>query len=59
VQKVWQAFEIYNFKKYHDFYFETDVFLLADVFINYTIICLNNDGLDRTSKNIYITQIQA
>ncbi|CAI2161923.1 1238_t:CDS:2 [Funneliformis geosporum] len=37
-QKVWQVFEIKNFGKYHDLYLETNVLLLADVFINYTII---------------------
>ncbi|CAB5196856.1 unnamed protein product [Rhizophagus irregularis] len=35
-----------NFGKYHDLYLETDVLLLADVFMNYTIMCLKNDGLN-------------
>ncbi|CAG8589640.1 839_t:CDS:1 [Acaulospora morrowiae] len=35
-----------NFEEYHDLYLETDVLLLADVFMNYTIICLQDDGLD-------------
>ena len=35
-----------NFEEYHDLYLETDVLLLADVFMNYTIMCLQDDGLD-------------
>ncbi|CAI2198080.1 19333_t:CDS:2, partial [Funneliformis geosporum] len=45
-QKVWQEFEMKNFGEYHDLYLETDVLLLADVFMNYTIMCLQDDGLD-------------
>ncbi|CAB5395194.1 unnamed protein product [Rhizophagus irregularis] len=45
-QKVWKIFEMKNFGEYHDLYLETDVLLLADVFINYTIMCLKDDGLD-------------
>ncbi|CAI2190710.1 5275_t:CDS:2 [Funneliformis geosporum] len=33
-------------KKYHDLYLETDVLLLIDIFMNYIIMCLKNDGLD-------------
>jgi hypothetical protein len=32
-----------NFGKYHN---KTDVFLLADIFMNYTIMCLKNNGLN-------------
>ena len=35
-----------NLGEYHNLYLETDVFLLADVFMNYTIMCLQDDGLD-------------
>jgi len=45
-QEVWQTFEMKNFGEYHDLYLETDVLLLADVFMNYTIMCLQDDGLD-------------
>ncbi|CAB5395097.1 unnamed protein product [Rhizophagus irregularis] len=45
-QKVWQEFEMKNFGEYHDLYLETDVLLLANVFMNYTIMCLQDDGLD-------------
>ncbi|CAB5369714.1 unnamed protein product [Rhizophagus irregularis] len=45
-QKVWQTFEMKSFGEYHDLYLETDVLLLADVFMNYTIMCLQDDSLD-------------
>ena len=45
-QKVWQEFEMKNFGEYHDLYLETDILLLVNVFMNYTIMCLNDDGLD-------------
>src|SRR5215216_1042149 len=45
-QKVWQVFEMKNFGEYHNLYLETDVLLLADIFMNYTIMCLQDDGLD-------------
>ncbi|KAF0446273.1 gastrula zinc finger protein xlcgf46.1: PROVISIONAL [Gigaspora margarita] len=45
-QKVWQIFEIKNFEEYYDLYLETDVLLLADVFMNYTIMYLKDNGLD-------------
>ncbi|CAJ0647430.1 5994_t:CDS:2 [Entrophospora sp. SA101] len=45
-QEVWQKFEMKTFGEYHDLYLETDVLLLADVFMNYTIMCLKDDGLD-------------
>ncbi|CAH1767660.1 13304_t:CDS:2, partial [Entrophospora sp. SA101] len=45
-QEVWQKFEMKTFGKYHDLYLETDVLLLADIFMNYTIMCLKDDGLD-------------
>ncbi|CAI2198534.1 18509_t:CDS:2, partial [Funneliformis geosporum] len=35
-----------NFGKYYDLYLETNVLLLADVFMNYTIMCLKDDSLD-------------
>ncbi|CAB4378154.1 unnamed protein product [Rhizophagus irregularis] len=35
-----------SFGDYRDLYLETDVLLLADVFMNYTIMCLQDDGLD-------------
>ena len=45
-QKIWQRFGMTNFGEYHDLYLECDVLLLADVFMNYTIMCLQDDGLD-------------
>ncbi|CAJ0924949.1 14384_t:CDS:2, partial [Entrophospora sp. SA101] len=45
-QEVWKKFEMKNFGEYHDLYLETDVLLLADVFMNYTIMCLKDNGLD-------------
>src|SRR6266498_3057645 len=35
-----------NFGEYHDIYLETDVLLLTDIFMNYTIMCLQDDDLD-------------
>lgn len=45
-QIIWKKFNIKTFGQYHDLYLETDVLLLADVFMNYTIMCLKDDGLD-------------
>ncbi|CAI2199802.1 12969_t:CDS:2, partial [Funneliformis geosporum] len=45
-QKVWQVFKMKNFGEYHDLYLETDILLLADIFMNYTIMCLQDDGLN-------------
>ncbi|CAG8694219.1 3918_t:CDS:2, partial [Racocetra fulgida] len=45
-KKVWQVFEMKNFGEYHDLYLEMDVLLLADIFMNYIIMCLKDDGLD-------------
>ncbi|GBB92687.1 hypothetical protein RclHR1_20410002 [Rhizophagus clarus] len=40
-QKIWQEFKMKNFEEHHDLYLETDVLLRANVFMNYTIICLD------------------
>ncbi|CAG8838877.1 37223_t:CDS:2, partial [Gigaspora margarita] len=45
-QMVWQIFEIKNFGKYHNFYLETDILLLVNVFMYYTIMCLKDDDKD-------------
>jgi hypothetical protein len=45
-QKVWQTFEMKNFREYYDLYLKTDVLLLANMLINYTIMSLEDDGLD-------------
>ncbi|CAG8537417.1 6924_t:CDS:2 [Funneliformis mosseae] len=45
-KKVWQVFKMKNFEEYHDLYLETDVLLLTNVFMNYIIIYLKDDGLD-------------
>jgi len=45
-QTIWSKFQIKTFGEYHDLYMETDVLLLADVFMNYTVMCLKDDGLD-------------
>ena len=42
-----------NFRKYHDLYLKTDVLLLADIFMNYTIMCLQDDGLDPSAPGMF------
>ncbi|CAG8547809.1 3936_t:CDS:1 [Funneliformis mosseae] len=44
-----------NFEEYHNLYLETDIFLLVNIFMNYTIICLNNDGLD-SSHYVFVSE---
>ena len=43
---MWEEFECKTFGEYHDLYLKTDVCLLADVFENFTSICLQQYGLD-------------
>ena len=45
-QKVWKQFEMKSFREYYDLYLKTDVFLLADVFVNFRDICMDNYDLD-------------
>ena len=45
-QKVWEAFEIKSMEGYHNLYNKTDVLLLADVFENFSDICIKNYKLD-------------
>ncbi|CAG8758771.1 6020_t:CDS:2 [Cetraspora pellucida] len=35
-----------SFEKYYNLYLKTNIVLLADIFINYTIMCLKDDSLD-------------
>ena len=46
VKKVWEAFEIKIFGKYHDLYIQCDTFLLADVLENFRNRCIEIYGLD-------------
>ena len=46
VKKVWEAFEIKSLGEYHDFYFQCDTLLLADVFENFRDKCIEIYGLD-------------
>ena len=45
-KKVWEVFGMKTLQDYHDLYNKTDVLLLADVFENFSKICLNNYKLD-------------
>ena len=45
-QKVWRMFEMKTLQDYHNLYNETDVLLLADVFVNFRNICMENYKLD-------------
>ena len=43
---VWKEFNIESTKVYHKLYNLSDVLLLADIFLNFRIICMNHYGLD-------------
>ena len=45
-QKVWEIFEIKNLGDYHDLYVQSDTLLLADVFENFSDMCIEIYELD-------------
>ena len=45
-QKVWDIFKIKNLGEYHDLYVQSDTLLLADVYENFTNMCLKKYQLD-------------
>ena len=45
-QRVCKDFEIKNLGEYHDFYVQSDIILLADVFENLRNMCINIYELD-------------
>ena len=45
-QNVWNVLNIRNLGQYHDFYMETDVHLLADVFDKFRELCMDIYDLD-------------
>ena len=47
-KSVWKEFEIKNLEEYNDLRVESDTLLLADLFENFTNICLKIYQLDAT-----------
>ena len=47
-KRVWKEFEIKNLEEYNDLRVESDTLLLADLFENFTNICLKIYQLDAT-----------
>ena len=45
-QRIWKEFGIKNLGDYHDLHLKSDVLLLADVFEEFRIFCLENYSLD-------------
>ena len=45
-RRVWKKFGLKDLGEYHDLYFKTDVILLANVFEEFSKVCLKNYGLD-------------
>ena len=45
-QSVWKQFNLKNMGEYHDLYLKSDVLLIADVFEEFRILCLENYELD-------------
>ena len=45
-QTVWEEFNCKTFRGYHDLYNVSDVLMLADVFENFRVVCMNNYKLD-------------
>jgi hypothetical protein len=45
-KKVWSSFKMRTMGDYHDLYLKTDVYLLADIFQNFTQTCLKHYELD-------------
>ena len=50
-QSVFNHFDMTDIRGYHNFYLLTDVLLLADVFKNFTDVCLQHYGLDPAHHN--------
>ena len=48
VNNVFKKFNINNLGEYHDLYVRSDALLLADIFENFKMSCLENYGLDPT-----------
>ena len=45
-ETFWKEFNIQTTKDYHNLYKQSDVLLLADIFENFSNVCLNHYGLD-------------
>ena len=57
-KRVCKDFQIKNLVEHYDLYVQIDILLLADVFQNFTNMCLEIYELDSAIKNLILFQLQ-